>query len=397
MERLTLRATIIHRSFKPKGGAERVALNTIEALQEMGFKITLVSEWRPEFRDFKNLWDIDIKVSKVKSVFSPFMELSNWPIHLQPLPTLLTLPLCSIQKADLVINTVAEICLPYFRLTLPYFSLYGSPLISYIHIDLGDPLCSMKEYPSKYRKSALWRLYFTSYRVLFGCTLDYFDRYTVSKSLILTNSEFTKRAIQSRYPEVEPIIVSPPVDIETFTRVLKSDNREDRVLAIARISPEKQLENVIELAKLLPKHIKCTIVGSYKRAHEHYYEKLMELIKRYKLEERVEIKTYNLKALLELMGRSKVYFHTMSGEAFGITIVESMAAGLIPIVPDYGGQTEFVPRKYHYHTLANAAEIVERYINAPQSERVTINRIARLFSKAKFKSKIKMIVNSVIS
>ncbi len=44
------------------------------------------------------------------------------------------------------------------------------------------------------------------------------------------------------------------------------------------------------------------------------------------------------------MRKSKVYFHPMVGEHFGISIVEAMAAGLVPVVSDVGGPTEFVPK-----------------------------------------------------
>ena len=38
---------------------------------------------------------------------------------------------------------------------------------------------------------------------------------------------------------------------------------------------------------------------------------------------------------------------------------EAMAAGLIPVVPHVGGHSEFVPERYHYSTLEQAAEIIE--------------------------------------
>jgi hypothetical protein len=49
------------------------------------------------------------------------------------------------------------------------------------------------------------------------------------------------------------------------------------------------------------------------------------------------------------------------GEHFGVSIVEAMADGLIPIVPEIGGPTEFVPKKFHYPTLEQAAETISSY------------------------------------
>ena len=71
----------------------------------------------------------------------------------------------------------------------------------------------------------------------------------------------------------------------------------------------------------------------------------------YELEDYVTFETnVNLKRLFSIMKSAKVYFHPMVGEHFGMSVVEAMAAGLIPVVPNIGGQTEFVPLKYHFST-----------------------------------------------
>lgn len=52
----------------------------------------------------------------------------------------------------------------------------------------------------------------------------------------------------------------------------------------------------------------------------------------------------SLSGLLSFMGEAKIYFHPMVGEHFGMSVVESMTAGLVPVVPDIGRPTEFVPK-----------------------------------------------------
>ncbi len=46
----------------------------------------------------------------------------------------------------------------------------------------------------------------------------------------------------------------------------------------------------------------------------------------------------------------------MEGEHFGISIVEAMALGCLPIVHDSGGMREFVPAQYRYTSIEQAAE-----------------------------------------
>ena len=59
--------------------------------------------------------------------------------------------------------------------------------------------------------------------------------------------------------------------------------------------------------------------------------------------------------LIQLMQLARVYFHPRIDEHFGISTVEAMASGLVPVVSNFGGQTEFVPSKYQFHTLGHAA------------------------------------------
>ena len=61
-----------------------------------------------------------------------------------------------------------------------------------------------------------------------------------------------------------------------------------------------------------------------------------------------------VKAMLEAM----VYFHSLAGEPFGISTVEAMSAGLIPVVPDIGGHTEFVPLKCQFHTCGEGVKAI---------------------------------------
>ena len=70
--------------------------------------------------------------------------------------------------------------------------------------------------------------------------------------------------------------------------------------------------------------------------------------------------TVSLDKLLSLMRKSSIHFHPKPAEHFGMSIVEAMSAGLVPIVPDVVGQTEFVPLQYLFHTLEEAARIIIR-------------------------------------
>ena len=64
----------------------------------------------------------------------------------------------------------------------------------------------------------------------------------------------------------------------------------------------------------------------------------------------------NLRTILH---KSKVYLHTSENEPFGVSIIEAMSSGCIPIVPNCGGPQEFVPKGLRYENVDEAAQLVE--------------------------------------
>jgi glycosyltransferase involved in cell wall biosynthesis len=181
---------------------------------------------------------------------------------------------------------------------------------------------------------------------------------------VLTISEYCRKAIYNAFG-VRAEILYPPVDVETFRKVaLNSRRRENMILIISRIAPDKQIENAIEVAKILrergiAKKKGMVIAGNLHHYDEQYYQKLKKMIADYDLSDYISLQTnISFNKLVQLMQLAKVYFHPKVGEHFGISIVEAMAAGLVPIVSDVGGHTEFVPSKYHFHSIEHAGDLI---------------------------------------
>ena len=91
-----------------------------------------------------------------------------------------------------------------------------------------------------------------------------------------------------------------------------------------------------------------------------YLSYLRHLVRHYNLEDFVMFEiNVRFDRLLDHMCKSKVYLHPLPGEPFGISTVEAMSAGIIPVVPDVGGHTEFVPAKYQFHTFKQGVQAIE--------------------------------------
>jgi glycosyltransferase involved in cell wall biosynthesis len=247
-----------------------------------------------------------------------------------------------------------------------------------------------------------------------------FERYDqmMNNTFILTNSKFSKRAIEKIYgnDKVEiATIIYPPVDISKFKRFsncfrknINNSPKKDHnsILVISRISPDKKIENAIEIGKNLNEkenidYYNMTIIGNIISDDQDYLEKLNNLIAKYDLKDNIKIKPdVAFEELQEIVQRSSIYIHPTPDEPFGISIVEAMSAGLIPITPNEG-DAEFVPSNYQYQSIEQATEIIAKIIknkreNDLNNERKNMSDLTNKFSKQKYKENLRKVIESLL-
>jgi glycosyltransferase involved in cell wall biosynthesis len=225
-------------------------------------------------------------------------------------------------------------------------------------------------------------------------------------STLITNSEFSRRAIVNAFGSDNIYVLSPPIDIETFRNVALMANGDDEtndiILVISRIAPHKKIENAIKLAKILKdnnvsKGMK--IVGNLYYYFFDYYSELKQMVLDLGLTDYLTFEiNASLDKLLSIIRESRVYFHPMIGEHFGMAVLEAMAAGLIPVVPNEGGLTEFVPQEYQFNTIEQAAEIIMHvFTHLPKTERIKISNDINKFSNSHYIEGFQTILNELLS
>jgi glycosyltransferase involved in cell wall biosynthesis len=224
----------------------------------------------------------------------------------------------------------------------------------------------------------------------------------IRNTTLTTNSEYSRHAIQKIF-DIDSIVLSPPVSIDIFRNSVlfsSSGNRKNMILVISRIHPSKKVENAIILARLLKQNrikVRTEIVGNLSFNEIGYYTYLKDMIQKYKLENYVKLHiNVSFTKLVELMRKCKLYLNQCPGEPFGISTVEAMSAGLIPIVPDIGGQTEFVPPEFHFHTFGEAMQIILSALNTDDSERIRLSNSVRKFSTNRYIENLQLIIKKLI-
>jgi glycosyltransferase involved in cell wall biosynthesis len=379
------KAVVIHHTLNTLGGETTVAIETIESLYELGYEVELVTVQPPDLDSISRAYGKNIRIGRIKSLL-PF-KLNYFGIYQRLLTMLSSIDL---KDTEVVINTHGD--------ALPYRISGATPYLLYLHFPTFLMSSTASYASNKYRKSLFWRAYFKPYTLI---TQSLAMRAMTSSSLILTNSTFSREAIREAFPDVHPYVLYPPVDTERFSHAYSQpiNAREVKVLVVARFSPEKQIENAITVAHLLGGSIKFHIVGSLTPANRPYFKMLQNMIETYGLTHTVTL-TPNAsnEELVDAMSKSMMYFHTMIGEHFGVSIVEAMAAGIVPIVPAYGGCSEIVPSEYQYHTLQEAADYIAKNAKiADDKKRMQMHDIAKQFSPDNFRNAMKQYIEQARS
>ena len=378
-----MRVLVLHHTLNSCGGGERVALHVIKALMENGHEVVLGTVEKTNWDKVRRLMGVDLP--KIPEEYSITGEIRKFGIYQRSLTALHVARFR--KKFDLTINTHGDV------MPLPVD-------ITYLHFPVFALLAEEPwKYYAKYFKSVFWRAYFEPYRIM----QKHLARFMFSRSLLLTNSSFSRDVIR-RYIRSDALVVYPPVEVDDYLKVSKNLDREDAVISISRFSPEKNLHLIPFIAKQLP-DISFYVIGSVRGSRSvEYYNRVLTLIKSMSLK---NVKLYpnaSYEKKLEILSRCKVFLHLMPYEHFGIAVVEGMASGCIPVVHKSGGQWLDIVREGRYGEGFNSlepdeiAQTIDRAISKWDYEIVnTLTARASSFSSRNFREKFAQIIGAYVS
>jgi len=363
-----MKVAILHNTLNIVGGGERLCLVTVEALKERGHQVALGTVDRTDWSRVARAFG---KVTKPDEEM--FIFLRRIPVFgiYQRMLTLFH----AIRKqkwADVLFNTHGDM--------LP-FNFPARRLVTYVHF----PTFMIQRYFSKYQRG-FWRLYFEPYRTLQGFFIK-----GLSNSVVLTNSRFSASVIRENMG-CEAEIIYPPVDVENFY----SGRKRNQIVSVGRYTPEKNYETLLRAMERV-EGAKCIIVGGRSgKVSGPYIAKLKSLIHDLKLEDRVTLLVgIPFRQLKQVLATSKIYVHPMIYEHFGISVVEAMASGCVPIVHRSGGPyADIVDHDKHgfsFEEIEDLAEKINLILHNDGLRREYSRRAleqSKEFNRLRFKEKI---------
>jgi len=354
---------LIHDDLNSCGGAERLAISTIEALNSNNYEVSLITCTRTNWNRIQSFFGKHIRVEREYCL----------PLNFQITETYGSIPLIlyklkTRQGRTLMFNTKGD--------TIP--AIYDN--VTYIHeLYVVDENESFNTLP--------WRLYFAPRKLTYKALCK--------PRIILTNSFFSKRRISAILGK-EAEVVYPPIDLKNYKELLNYESSRRNIVSVcSRFSLEKRLDLVPKIAALIEG--KFFVMGSTERTSRPIISHIRKEIRRMGLEEKIVLcPNISHKEKLRILSRSKVFLHLKPYEHFGMAIVEAMAAGCIPVVPDSGGPKEFVPRRWRYKDTEEAADKIRQAFDLwSRAEAEKISKITDRFDEVHYQRRVLDIIDEI--
>ncbi|XP_031264212.1 GDP-Man:Man(3)GlcNAc(2)-PP-Dol alpha-1,2-mannosyltransferase isoform X2 [Pistacia vera] len=310
-----------------------------------------------------------------------------------------------------------------YAFTYPLARIFGCKVICYTHyptISL-DMISRVRERNSTYNNNTL----IARSRWLSHCKIFYYTLFSwmygfvgSCTHLAMVNSSWTQSHIEKLWRIPDRIKrVYPPCDTSGLQVLpLERPTESPNIISVAQFRPEKahplQLEAFsLAIRKLdadLPRP-KLQIVGSCRnKSDEERLQNLKDKAVELKVDGDVEFhKNVMYRDLVKLLGGAVAGIHSMIDEHFGISVVEYMAAGAIPIAHNSAGprmdivlEEDGQPTGFLAQNAEEYASAILQVVRMPETERLKMAAAARQragrFSEQRFYEDFKAAVRPVL-
>lgn len=180
----------------------------------------------------------------------------------------------------------------------------------------------------------------------------YLNRYLNSYDLFLCNSKFTCKHHYKIHGKKANVLY-PPINQKCIS-YKDIENKEDIILSVGRLIKVKKITEMVDVFKRINKqfsHYKLVLVGNYREEDSKYLHEIKQSFDgiNYEL-----ICNANQQTLNNIYKKSKIFWSLkgldeedpINMEHFGMTTVEAMANGCVPIVCNKAGSKEIVNKTF---------------------------------------------------
>jgi len=309
------------------GGAPRLVVDLIKDLNFLGYKVFLLTPFELNYQKIEEIYEpINMEkvynVGKLKKLFCQNSIFGRKIIKKEFLKM--------VQEVDFIIDIDGGILHEYLpkdfdksRYIVWRFAGVGSQLVIKIK---KSPKRKMKDFLKK----------------ILGLNQNKIDNPLSKDYKIYPIDEWTKKRLAEKWglsPE-ETLFHS----IHTDEFLYKGQKKKDQIVILARIAPNKMIEDSIEVFSIGTKkhqNYKLVIMGGITSDSEYYIKRINEIIKNLGISERVKIiEQPPYDKLKQILIDSKVLIDSQRDISLTMGPVEAMAAGNIILAHKTGGTYE---------------------------------------------------------
>lgn len=348
------------------GGAEAVCLWMLEALQD-DHDLTVLTYTKPDWASLNTLYGTNLSLTDIKVItltperLTPFLKylwgtvspLHPWRQHF----------LMRFYKR--IRNNYALTVSGYNEMD------FGKAGIQYVH---------SPQFVLGQRRHKL---------------ISNYSEESMKRNITLTCSQYIADSVQELH-DIPATVLYPPVG-SSFP-VVSWQDKEISFICYGRMAPEKKLDEAVTILHRVRQAgwpVSLKIIGT--ATNKKYVTLLEGLAKQYpdwvSLHKDPGRETYN-----HLLAQSRYAIH-LRVEGFGIAIAEMIKAGCVPLVRDFGGQTEIIG-DIPQLKFASDDEAVEKIIRLLENEMLQSDVREKLatrkafFSQEKFQEQFRETVAS---
>ena len=211
----------------------------------------------------------------------------------------------------------------------------------------------------------------------------------------IVNSEYTRGIVEKTLPllNLKVTIIGSLYPTFNFVNKISTGNK---ILIFGRINKRKNIDQFLNVAGKINK--KVIIAGAVNEGQDFDNYKYLKKI----APENVEFYPNPDEGQKEeLFLKSKIYVHISKKEHFGISVVEAMSHGLIPVVPKSGGPWIDIINKDEYglgyDNYNDIPDCIDKAYNLNDEFKKNIINSVDRFSENNFKNNLNEIINKVNS
>lgn len=251
-----------------------------------------------------------------------------------------------------------------------------------IYYDQNNNLNLTLSRPPKYEKG-IWKMYYTPYEKSLTKGVEQIKE--GSNVRFITNSHYVRENLTSQI-DSNIRVIYPPVKL---SELRNNPSKPIDVIMVGRYSPEKRLVFAVEVLNRLVNN--PVMFGNAIKSTQGYLKKLQGIAN-----DNIEFRVNeSRKSLIECLSKSKVLFHC-GRETFGIAVVEGIASGCIPIVPDNSAHRETVPfddLRYDPDDIEEARHKIVKAINGDYDHLLTgLMSHIKQFDESVFQEKMMKVI-----